>query len=620
MPSNTFPSSVLELTALQEPDTPSFLDIRAFIGQLRRGPESDAFEHIQQAIDNLQQVLRTSAPTLEHLSIGSADIEDLTVGGQFGPGQMVVLNGPPDYLPIGWIGSAPSATPVSITSIVAGLVTAAGVHDLKPGDNVYIEATTDATQTGYYVVDTTPLTTTFTVVGGFSGNSTGGSLIKQFQGMWVKAFAAGGTNFADAPLQIDVDGSLSIDNALVTLTGPGGTIVFDPDVPWITIADAGDNIWAILGIQSDAPKTITAATNASPIVVTINAHGYANGDTIFNEGATGNTNVNGYRIVQNVTANTFTMTTIAGAQVNGNGTFGGTATAKRYFAGGLFQSMAIGTSWTSYKLRAFADGSLKIQGAEITLDGTGALITLDPNDGSITVTQTSPGTQQVVIASGQIQLNDTSDANISVQLGNSTVVVITDDSGGYSLSMTGGLTDGFTATLPTSTLNAAPVLRAIGYSGSNPSGHSVFFQHARGSASSPSATQASDVLGAILAGGYGSSFGAYTGGVLVVAGENHSSSNKGTKVTFNVTALGATTPATGMTLNEDKTLDVIGGYKVNGTAGIDLTASFGMSLTVGSFSDGVRGTPGVGQSNYTTVSTVSLNTTSRTFNKGILTA
>lgn len=75
-------------------------------------------------------------------------------------------------------------------------------------------------------------------------------------------------------------------------------------------------------------QAITAATNASPTVITSNAHGLANGDAVFIGGATGNTAINGGPfVVNNVATNTFQIATISGTTltlVNGNGTFGGT--------------------------------------------------------------------------------------------------------------------------------------------------------------------------------------------------------------------------------------------------------------------------------------------------------
>lgn len=75
-------------------------------------------------------------------------------------------------------------------------------------------------------------------------------------------------------------------------------------------------------------QTITAATNASPSVLTSTAHGLSNGDAVYIGGATGNTAINGGPfVVNNKAANTFQIATISGTSltlVNGNGVFGGT--------------------------------------------------------------------------------------------------------------------------------------------------------------------------------------------------------------------------------------------------------------------------------------------------------
>src|SRR5262249_5631526 len=75
-------------------------------------------------------------------------------------------------------------------------------------------------------------------------------------------------------------------------------------------------------------QAITAATNASPSVITSNSHGLANGDAVRIGGATGNTNINGGPyVVNNVATNTFQIASISGTTltlINGNGTFGGT--------------------------------------------------------------------------------------------------------------------------------------------------------------------------------------------------------------------------------------------------------------------------------------------------------
>lgn len=84
----------------------------------------------------------------------------------------------------------------------------------------------------------------------------------------------------------------------------------------------------IAGIASDVvasysktQKAITAASNASPIVITSNSHGYANGDRVLIEGVIGNTAANGIWTVANQTANTFEL---SGSTGNGAYSSGGT--------------------------------------------------------------------------------------------------------------------------------------------------------------------------------------------------------------------------------------------------------------------------------------------------------
>lgn len=77
--------------------------------------------------------------------------------------------------------------------------------------------------------------------------------------------------------------------------------------------------------QSSKFKTITAATNASPAVLTVSGTPPANGDRVSISGAVGNTAINGRWQVAGLSGNTFTLQNIVtGAAVNGNGTFSGT--------------------------------------------------------------------------------------------------------------------------------------------------------------------------------------------------------------------------------------------------------------------------------------------------------
>lgn len=67
--------------------------------------------------------------------------------------------------------------------------------------------------------------------------------------------------------------------------------------------------------------TISAGTNATPIVATVGAgHGLKNGDRIIVSGVTGNTNMNGEWTLSSVGATVANLTSSVG-----NGAFGGTA-------------------------------------------------------------------------------------------------------------------------------------------------------------------------------------------------------------------------------------------------------------------------------------------------------
>ena len=87
-------------------------------------------------------------------------------------------------------------------------------------------------------------------------------------------------------------------------------------------------------------QAITAATNATPIVVTATAHGFADGDIVTISGALGNTAANGSFLVQGKTANTINLQTRAAVNVAGNGvwTSGGTLTAGNNTAQGVMNS------------------------------------------------------------------------------------------------------------------------------------------------------------------------------------------------------------------------------------------------------------------------------------------
>lgn len=89
----------------------------------------------------------------------------------------------------------------------------------------------------------------------------------------------------------------------------------DGGIVWST-----DNIKTVLVDLDAYAKLVTAATNASPSVVTSTAHGFSNGDIVSIVGSLGNTAINAWAVVGGVTTNTFTLTDyVTGAAINGNG-------------------------------------------------------------------------------------------------------------------------------------------------------------------------------------------------------------------------------------------------------------------------------------------------------------
>jgi len=263
-------------------------------------------------------------------------------------------------------------------------------------------------------------------------------------GAWFKQVYIGADGPDTAPFFADVNGDVII--------GKNGSLA---------LQDGGGNEVGWLGVQADAAKAITNATNATPVVVTVAAHGYETGDTVFITGVLGNTAANGYRIVEVTGVNTFAITDLDGVDVAGSGAYTTGGTSTRYFGGGRFQTLAIGTSFTNYKLRAYADGQLKIKDALITLTdvANNGYIEFNPSTGptatfrnTLTGIQTTiqngfitldnyitPG-EEVVISYTSINIyNAAGDPNVSLQaaFGGAGQVNVYDASGSGTIGLSG---------------------------------------------------------------------------------------------------------------------------------------------------------------------------------------
>lgn len=119
-------------------------------------------------------------------------------------------------------------------------------------------------------------------------------------------------------------GGATLNNAGVTIvnSGPPKDITFQFNINQGYALEFGDYY---LRIKSDGayitetPKDVVSITQANPGVVDITAHGFSNGDWVYGASIGGMTEFNGLAwIVQNVTADTFTLTDLFGDSVNTN--------------------------------------------------------------------------------------------------------------------------------------------------------------------------------------------------------------------------------------------------------------------------------------------------------------
>jgi len=92
--------------------------------------------------------------------------------------------------------------------------------------------------------------------------------------------------------------------------------------------DDGVFVWEADPTLVAFPMIITGATNAAPIVITANAHGYVTGQTVQIAGVGGNTAANGTWIITNTGTNTFSLNNSTG---NAAYTSGGIASGVLFF-------------------------------------------------------------------------------------------------------------------------------------------------------------------------------------------------------------------------------------------------------------------------------------------------
>jgi hypothetical protein len=241
----------------------------------------------------------------------------------------------------------------------------------------------------------------------------------------------------------------SLKNSVVALSSSNGAVTLDPvnteisitttaseaeivlnTTPSLILYDQEGNPIVQLTIQTESALSCTATSNASPDVVTVPGHTYVDGDTVHGTGFTGDTAPNGFWVVENVSGSTFTLASFTGTPVNGNGAYAGGGTFARYYAGLLAQTVALGSSFTNFSLRLFADGHMEIANASFsggnftdstlnnvnltsTTGTTGNVLTLAINNGQLTAsgtgTEAGQGTITIdgIMKSGLVKLAHT---------------------------------------------------------------------------------------------------------------------------------------------------------------------------------------------------------------------
>ncbi len=344
------------------------------------------------------------------------------------------------------------------------------------------------------------------------------------------------------------------------------------------------------------------------------AHGYETGDKVDALAVGGVPDAIGQWIITVIDADHFDLdgSTFAGAYTSGG-------IVLRYFAGGLFQTIAIGPSFVDYRLRAFADGTLKIKDAEIILDGTGATIVLDPTLGEIIVTQAGGGTRVTIggpdASFGLVIDNSTGAPTDYTRIGAGSMEMNSNDLNSYQVLL--DPLQGLTMGCPTTGHDR--MVDLYGFTGATANGPLFSCTQLRGTGQTPTPTQAADTIGGLVAYGYDGAFETNpAASIVAVATENHGAGH-GTKLVLSTTANGSSAPIVAAMLDGTGMLTVTGGI----ACGTSLVAS--LSITAGTFINAITGFKANGVAGLTQVVALAKLTAlgangSATYTGGILTA
>lgn len=327
-------------------DAASELSISANIQKLRAKSQQEQgwmftaenFQQIQRSVLNLERAMR-QAPSVANISIDSADIQDLVVGGREGPGQLTILSGPPSYTRIGYDGTETTALVYSISTVSGATINTTVPHALDTDDIVLIAGCSSLAHLGYWVVDTVPTATSFTVKDPPVGTGSAGTVTFQYAGGWRRTFAIGGAGFDSAPFFADSRGKMYI--------GKNGSI---------SLLDSQNVEKGFIGVETEPALVVSAVSNngLGLIRLTVATHGWDNGDNIlvFLLGS----NADGDWMINVVDANHIDLR--GSAFTSGYTTPG---QAYRYFGPLWAQTIAAGgNGYSDASFRTFSDGSYRL--------------------------------------------------------------------------------------------------------------------------------------------------------------------------------------------------------------------------------------------------------------------
>src|SRR5574344_708818 len=222
------------------------------------------------------------------------------------------------------VSNATNATPIVVTAVAHPFITGDKVQISGVGGNTAANGTFTITKIGTdtFSLDGSVGNGTFTtngtaiIVPTSAGNLINKSYLDNNAGdLKIKALGTVSSNITLATNTVttaDVSGAISITLPTTLVAGNENTVVFD----FTTTSSSSPTI-----NQDATTVNITAASNATPIVITATAHGFNTGDKVYITGVGGNTAANGTWVVTRLTADTFSLN---GSVGNGAYTSGGT--------------------------------------------------------------------------------------------------------------------------------------------------------------------------------------------------------------------------------------------------------------------------------------------------------